>query len=192
MPTTELDSDNKKENISLSTLVDACKKCCDYVEKLSFIGKEHDKLASQNKDLVVLLDREKELNASNKYRESCFKNKVANLEKVNKETNRLPCEKIEDYKFQLKILVERDETIVKMQLEIIEKQKVITKLRKKLDQCRSTKYMCTQMFGAQRDTQDSSGLGHQDVSPPFNGNYSFLPNEEDLTSVVYGTRPLDY
>ena len=53
----DLDSDAKKVHISLSTLVDACKKCCDYVEKLAFIGEEHDKLVSQNKDLVVLLDK---------------------------------------------------------------------------------------------------------------------------------------
>ena len=51
--------------------------------------------------------------------------------------------------------------------------------------------MCTQMFGAQKDNQDSSGLGYKDVSPPFNGNYSFLPDEEELTNVVFGPQPVD-
>ena len=129
----DLDSDSKKVHVSLSTLVNACNKCYDYVERLAFLGEEHDKLVSQNKDLVVLLDKQKEETACHKYLESCLKTKVKSLEKDNKEANRLICEKVEDYKFQLKVLGERDETIVKMQLEIVEKQKIITELRKKLD-----------------------------------------------------------
>ena len=88
------DSNSKKVHISLSSVIDACKKCVDYAERLAVLIDENKQLANQNTSLVILLDQEKEINAKNYFRENHLKTKLKAAEKDLKALNLVVRDKI--------------------------------------------------------------------------------------------------
>lgn len=187
----DLSSEAKRVQLSLTFITDACKKCVDYAEKLTVSIAENEQLAKQNTDLIVLLDQEKEFNLSNRIREGNLKTKLKATEKDLKELDHVLKEKIDYLNLSQLALVDNQEENAKKNVEIDQLKIKVTELNRQVDQVRSSKYMCSRMFGSLKDPKDTTGLGYQEVPPPFNDNYTFLPIDNEMTKAVYGIKHVE-
>jgi hypothetical protein len=141
---------------------------------------EIDNLINQNQSLKDELSKIKEENFFLKRNESSYLKKIKGFKTENESLTCKLNEKLQVIDLAHDTMHEKTKEISEKCKELSEAQLKIVELEKKLNQVRDSSFVIKHMMNGMKKSSDKEGLGFHEVPPPVH-DYSFLPNENELT-----------
>ncbi|MFS7968991.1 putative transcription factor interactor and regulator CCHC(Zn) family [Helianthus anomalus] len=148
---------------------------------------EVDRLLAQNQSLVSEMSSIKESNFFAKRNESLYLKKIKGHES---EIEALTCklnEKLQVIDLAHEMMAEKTKEISEKCKELSDAQLKIIELEQKLSQFRDSSFVMKHMMGGLKKSNDKTSVGFQgfnEVPPPLSHDYSFLPDEDELTNFM--------
>ncbi|MFS8007019.1 putative transcription factor interactor and regulator CCHC(Zn) family [Helianthus anomalus] len=148
---------------------------------------EVDRLLAQNQSLVSEMSSIKESNFFAKRNESLYLKKIKGHES---EIEALTCklnEKLQVIDLAHEMMAEKTKEISEKCKELSDAQLKIIELEQKLSQFRDSSFVMKHMMGGLKKSNDKTSVGFQgfnEVPPPLSHDYSFLPDEDELTTFM--------
>ncbi|MFS8022600.1 hypothetical protein Hanom_Chr16g01441431 [Helianthus anomalus] len=148
---------------------------------------EVDMLRTQNQCLVSEMSSIKESNFFAKRNESLYLKKIKGYES---EIEALTCklnEKLQVIDLAHDMMAKKTKEISEKSKELSDAQLQIVELEKKLSQFRDSSFVMKHMMGGLKKSNDKTSVGFQgfnEVPPPLSHDYSFLPDEDELTDFM--------
>jgi hypothetical protein len=137
-------------------------------------------LINQNQSLKDELSKVKEENFFVKRNESSYLKKIKGFKIENESLTCKLNEKLQVIDLAHDTMHEKTKEISEKCKELSEAQLKIVELEKKLNQVRDSSFVIKHMMNGMKKSSDKEGLGFHEVPPPVH-DYSFLPNEHELT-----------
>ena len=164
---------NQQVILDLNLIINICRAC--------------DKMSSKVKNLVEVNDslNKQVLNYNQLKEENIFLNsKISDYKTQSKADNEdlkvLSCkvnEQIQIIDMARDTVAEKTREIASKQTELAEAQVKIVELNRKLDQFQNSKFILNHVLSTQKQANDVTGLGYNEVPPPFNDNYTFAKTD---------------
>ncbi|KAJ0576078.1 putative transcription factor interactor and regulator CCHC(Zn) family [Helianthus annuus] len=148
---------------------------------------EVDRLSAQNKSLVSEMSNIKESNFFAKRNETSYLKKIKGYES---EIEAVTCklnEKLQVIDLAHDMMAEKTKEISDKNKELSDAQLRIVELEKQLGQFRDSTFVMKHMMGGLKKSNDKTSVGFQgynEVPPPLSHDYSFLPDEDELTKFM--------
>ena len=179
--------DNHKVLFDLKLLVEICSACDKLSGKVNGLVEMNISLSNQLSEYNKL----KEENAFLKHHVLDLKNKLKEDEKDLRALNSKVNEQIQIIELARDTVAEKVKEISEKQKELAESQLKTVELNKKLDNFQNSQFKVNRLLNSQRVAGDVTGLGYNNVPPPFNDNYSFVNSDDKLIFVTSSASETD-
>ena len=172
-----LDASSQKVLINLNSVINACLKYNELKETM-------ERVVESNHIVSVQLEKFKEESVILKNRNDDLKSKIKadakDLETLKDKVN----EQRQIIDLAYETVEDKAKECAAKQKELVDAQVKIVELNRRLEQFRSSSFNLNHLLNSQRNSNDLTGLGYNEVPPPFNENYTFLAKEHEMTTTA--------